>query len=106
MVRGLAEDAHVTVFVEQPHLTIIGNVAPNEVTAAAIPGAALGPQRSRPESLNGRVANFVFGEAGIKHHDVRIRVTHDGASVPISISSSHVRRQYRPSRRGRPDCEK
>ena len=48
VVRGRAEHAHVTVVLQPSHLPVVGNVAPDEITALRVPGRPLRPQRSGP----------------------------------------------------------
>ena len=54
---GIAEEADVAVFLEPAQLHVVGDVAPEEIAADAVPGRALGPQHSGVEPLDGRVAD-------------------------------------------------
>src|ERR1044071_9853924 len=58
------------VLIEQPHLSIVGDVAPDQVTPDAVPGAAFGPQGASPEFLDGCAADFIAGESLVEHDDI------------------------------------
>src|SRR5215831_3614183 len=74
VVRRVAEDADVAVFVEPAKLAIVGDVAPDKVLALRVPGAAFGPAISGAEALDGRVADLVFIETLIERNDVGIGI--------------------------------
>ena len=72
VVRGHAEHAHVTVVFQPSHLPVVGNVAPDEITALRVPGRPLRPQRPGPQSLDRRVGLAEAIEARIDGEDVRV----------------------------------
>jgi hypothetical protein len=72
VVRGHAEHAHVTVVLQPSHLPVVGNVAPDEITALRIPGRPLRPQRTGPQSLDRRVGLAEAIEARIDGQDVGV----------------------------------
>src|SRR5204862_5425170 len=82
----VAEHADVAVFVEQAHLAVVGNIAPEDVTADAVPGTTLGPQRATPELLNKSIADLVFSEPLVEHDDVRVGITHRIPPAPAPIA--------------------
>jgi hypothetical protein len=43
VARRTAEDTHMTILFQPPHLAIIGNVAPEQITTYRVPGRAFGP---------------------------------------------------------------
>src|SRR5213075_2712266 len=51
----VAEHAGVAVLIEPSHLAVVGDVAPNQITALPAPRRALGPQHAGAQPLNGSV---------------------------------------------------
>ena len=72
---GLAKNTYMIVFVEVTELAIIGDIAPEEVVAYAIPGGAFSPKAASCKALDGGVTYFQFIEAFIEGDDIRIWVT-------------------------------
>jgi len=70
----------VSVFIDSTQLAIVGDVTPNEVTTACIPGASLGPKGTSPEPLHRGVSDFIFGEARVQYGDAAIGIM-DGTIV-------------------------
>ena len=48
VVRRRAEQAHATVVLEPSQLTIVGNVAPDKITALSVPSRPLRPESASP----------------------------------------------------------
>jgi len=71
---GVTKNADVTVVFDPAHLNVVGNVAPKEVAADAIPGRAFRPQRPDVQTLNRGVPQLVLVESLVQRNDVRIRV--------------------------------
>ena len=86
VVRRRAEHTHVTVVLQPSHLPVVGNVAPDEITALRIPGRPLRPQRTGPQSLDWRVGLPQAIEARIDGEDVRIREIDVRRSVGTKIA--------------------
>ena len=95
VARRITEDAHVAVFVKPAQLAIVRNIAPDKVSANAVPCATLSPQRSSPEFLNRRIADLVFLEALVEHHDVGVGITHRLFGGPITLGGERLRRKGR-----------
>ena len=95
VAAGIAEHADVAVLLEQAHLAVVRNVAPDKVTANAVPGATLSPQRSSPELLNRCVADLVFGEPLVEHDDVGIGIAHRILPRPVALGGERLRRNGR-----------
>ena len=70
----IAEGGDAAVFLDPAHLDVVGDVAPDEVAADAIPRRALGPKRAGVEALDGGVADHVFAEAIIERDDVGVGI--------------------------------
>ena len=70
----LPHDTHVAVLFQPAELSVLGNIAPDQVSAYAIPGRPLGPEAARVEPLNRRVANLVFREPRVDDNKVRVGV--------------------------------
>src|SRR5579872_2828502 len=61
--RRRAENAHVAVFLDPAHLTIIRDVAKHQETSGTAPSRALGPASPCPQPLDGSIADDVFRES-------------------------------------------
>ena len=87
---GFAEEGHAVIVLDPAHLQVVGNVTKNEVAPDAIPGAAFGPERVGVgvQSLNGRIAEFVFVEPRVQRDKVGVRVTRWVFAAPIAGSRS------------------
>jgi hypothetical protein len=82
---GLAENADASVVVKPSHLAIVGDIAPENVTADSVPDDAFGPEQPGMEPLNRRIADLVLIEARVQDQDIRVRVTHRALSGPIAF---------------------
>ena len=87
VVGGLRNSADVAVLLEPAHLAVVGDVAPDQVLADAVPGRPFGPERAGVEALDRRVADLVFGEALVEHDDVRVGIAHGILAAPIAFSA-------------------
>ena len=59
----IAKHGHATVVVDPAHLHVVGDVAPDQIAADAVPCRTFGPQRPRVQPLDRRVADDVAAEA-------------------------------------------
>src|ERR1051325_3882654 len=64
----MPEDARVPVVLDPAHLDVVGNVAPRDVAAHAVPDDALAPEHTgiMIDALDWRVAEFEFVKARIE----------------------------------------
>src|SRR5579864_3073791 len=69
VVRGLPEHAHVSIFIDASKLAIVGDIAPNQISSAGVPGTAFGPARAGPEPLNGCVDDLVASKPIVEDND-------------------------------------
>src|SRR5687768_11373688 len=76
----------MAVIMDPAHLDIVRNVAPDEILADGIPGRAFGPEHSRMQPLNRRVAELALREPGIEDDDVRIGIP-NRLGIPTIVSS-------------------
>src|SRR5262245_6812985 len=67
-----AENGDPAVVVDVAHLPVVWDVAEYEVATLGIPGRAFGPERPRPQTLNGSVRLGQAIERGVDRDDVRI----------------------------------
>src|SRR6185503_18147239 len=81
----LAKHADMPVVLDPAELTVVGDIAPDEVAAHAVPGDAFCPEQPGVQPLDGCVADLVFLEALVQHHDVGIRITNGLLACPISF---------------------
>jgi hypothetical protein len=65
----------MVVFVEVTELAIIGDIAPEEVVAYAIPSGAFSPKVASCEALDGGVTYLQFVESFVQGNDIRVWVT-------------------------------
>ena len=72
---GLTENTNMVVFVEVTELAIIGDIAPEEVVAYAIPSGAFSPKVTCCKTLDGGVTYLQFFESFVEGNDIRIWVT-------------------------------
>jgi hypothetical protein len=72
---GLAENTYMVVFVEVTELAIIGDIAPEEVVAYAIPSGAFSPKVACCKALDGGVTYLQFIESFVQGNDIRVWVT-------------------------------
>src|SRR5213594_3487988 len=63
--RRVAEYAHMAVVIDPAELDVIGDVTPDQVSSNGAPGRAFRPQRAGVQTLNRRVADFVFLESPV-----------------------------------------
>src|SRR5260370_182039 len=68
-----AERADMALLSQQGELAVGGDVPPPQIAATAAPGGPFRPKASGIESLDGRVADLVFGEALVEDEDIRVR---------------------------------
>ena len=71
---GIAEGGDAAILFDPAHLDVVGDVAPDEVAADAVPRRALGPERAGVEALDGGVADHVAAEAIVERDDVGVGV--------------------------------
>jgi len=96
VVRG-AEGGDVAVLFRQPHLPVVRDVAPHQITSRTAPGAAFGPSRSRPQPLDGGIADLVFVEAFVERHDVGVGITDRLFARPVALTLRERRGRKRGS---------
>ena len=72
----VAEHRDMRVLFKPAHLHVVGNVAPDQITADTVPGRALGPECAGMEPPNHSIVDDVTPEAIVERHDVRVRVLH------------------------------
>ena len=70
----VAEHGDAAVLLDPAHLDVVGDVAPHQVAADAVPRGTLGPQRAGVEPLDGRVATHVPAEAIVEGDDVGVGI--------------------------------
>src|SRR5690554_3724308 len=85
----------MAIFVEPAKLHVIGNIAPYQIATDTVPSRSFGPQHPGVEPLNRRVANLVFREAFVEHHDIRVWVAHGALPGPVALSGQSTRSQHR-----------
>ena len=73
VVRRHAEYADATIVLQPPQLSIVGDVAPDQIMPLSIPGRALRPERAGPEPLDRRIGLAQTIETRIHCQHVRIR---------------------------------
>src|SRR5579864_5578156 len=74
-VGGLVELlGDMAVIVEIEKLTVVWNIAPDEILALRIPGRPLGPQATRVKPPVRGVADFRLEALAIDHDDIRIGI--------------------------------
>src|SRR5579883_1050765 len=91
VIRGLAKDADVAIFVQPAELPIVGNITPDQVTSGGIPGAALGPGGAGPEPLDTGVNQFISVKPLVQDDDSAVR-------VPLQVSAWRFLVRFRGKR--------
>ena len=74
VARRLAEHGDAAVVFDPAHLPVVGNVAPDQILALAVPRRPLAPHAACPQPLNRRVADAQRIERRIVRDDVGIRI--------------------------------
>ena len=95
VVRRKSIQRHVAVVIDPTPLTIVRNVAEDEISADAVPRRTFEPQPSGPETLNRRVRLDEAVERRIDGQDVRV--------VEVQVRRrvrAEVARRHRDGRRG------
>jgi hypothetical protein len=64
----------MAVIVEVTKLTVVGNVAPDEILANRVPGRTFSPQTPRKQALDRGVADLGLEALFVDHDNIRIRV--------------------------------
>jgi hypothetical protein len=72
VVRRHAEYADLTVLLDPAQLAVVGDIAPHQIPALAVPGRALAPQRTGPQALDRRITLHILREQRIDDDDVRV----------------------------------
>ena len=85
VARRAAEDADVPVFFRDPHLPVVGNIAPQQVLSLRAPGRPFRPSRADVVAIDDRVEELVLGEALVERHDVRIRIARGLLVGPVAL---------------------
>ena len=85
VARWISKHRDVSIVLYPPHLNVVGNVAPNQVSADTIPGRAFRPQRSEMQATDDGIADDVSPESIIQRNHVRIRVLNRIRSRPIAL---------------------
>ena len=70
----IAERRHPSVVFDPAHLHVVGNIAPHEIAADAVPRRTFRPLRADMEPLDRRVEDDVAAEARIERDDVGIGI--------------------------------
>ncbi len=73
----------MTILGQPSMLNIVWNIAPNQITAHAVPGGTFGPQHPCVKTLDGGITELVFGKARIQNNYVAIRITHRRRALTI-----------------------
>ncbi len=81
---GIAEDGDAAVFFDPAHLDVVGDVAPDQIAADAVPGRAFRPKRAGVEAVDDGVADDVAAEAIVERDDVGIGVSDRLLAGPIA----------------------
>ena len=66
-------------------VAVVGDVAPEQIAPYAAPSGALGPEAAGVQSLDGGVADEVFGEAVIEFDDIGVWVA-DGCCTWAEVA--------------------
>src|SRR5258708_18294985 len=80
-------------------LDVVWNIAPKQVTTHAVPGGTFGPKHSRVKTLDGGIAEFVFGKARIQNNYVAIRITNRRRALTVIAPLAQRGRGHRRSHR-------
>ena len=86
VVRRIPEDRHPALVLEPPQLTVVGNIAPDEIAPLAAPCGTFGPERSRPEARERRVRLHERVEGRIDRQDVGIGEIGRGRRVGTELA--------------------
>ena len=96
--RRVAEDRDVAVLFNPAHLDVVGDVAPDQVTADSVPRRTFGPQRAGMEPLDGRVAHHVPAEAVVQGDDVGVGILQRLLPRPVARCRDRRHRLLRDRR--------
>src|SRR5579859_1216671 len=75
----------MSIFGQEAHLAVVGDVAPDQVPPGGMPHASLGPESAGPKPLHGGVAEFVFREARVEDNDARVGIMHRMPGAPVLL---------------------
>ena len=86
VAAGMTEGAHVSVLFQPAQLDVVRDIAPEQITAYAVPGRSLGPKHVwiGIQPADGGVAEFVLGERRIEHEHIRLGIARGRFASPIA----------------------
>src|SRR6266446_4111617 len=85
----------MTILGQPAMLNVVWNIAPNQITAHAVPGGTFGPQHPCVKTLDGGIAKLVPGKARIQYNYVAIRITHRRCALAIVAALAQRSRGHR-----------
>src|SRR5262249_38167113 len=82
---GAAHHADVAVVVEPAELDVVGDVAPDEIVADAVPGRPFSPEHAGVQPLDRRIADLVLLKAFVERDEVRIGIADGRLAGPGAV---------------------
>ena len=84
VVRGLAEHRDGAALLVPAQHAVVGNVAPHEVVAAAVPCRAFRPEHAGVQAADGRVPLNEFFKLGFEHNGIGIWIALRRLAGPVA----------------------